>query len=389
MKKLAWLTSLSFLLMVFGFSLCFWILPDRSFSKEEQRGLATFPKFSFEKLASGAFGEDLRIYFCDQFPLRDSFVALKGASEIVLGRGENNGILLENGILARRKFAVLRSDGKAAENTDALDRASLGRAADAINRAAQRYGDAFTVLLTGRNVDIYADLLSYPDEMQNSLTEWLERDLSDSVRRVETVSLLRERARFGEEVYYRTDHHWTTRGAYLAYCEILRSWGMEQEIIPEDAFERVTVSDSFYGSLWSAGGMKWVHPDKVELWLMGDEEAYDVTLDGRLQKGFYSMSRLNEKDHYSVFLDGVHDIVTVTRGEDDNRPTLLLIKDSFANSLAPFLARHFRLVLLNLSSTKNDYTDIGKQMEKYNADRVLLVYSLENVITSDKITRLR
>ncbi len=387
MKKLTWLTSLSFLLIVFGFALCFWILPDRSFSREEQRGLASFPKVSLARLASGAFGEDLRIYFCDQFPLRDTFVAVKGGGEFALGRGENNGILLENGILARRRFSVLCSDGQV-KNTDALDRDSIRLASEAINRVSERYGDVFTVLLTGRNVDIYADRLSYPDQMQNSLAKWLGEDLSENVSRVETVSVLRERARLDEEIYYRTDHHWTTRGAYLAYCEILRSWGMESQILSEESFEKVTVSEEFYGSLWSAGGMKWVSPDRVELWLLGDEEEYTVTLDGRRQVGFYTMDRLSRKDHYSVFLDGVHDVVTVTRGEDDARPTLLLIKDSFANSLAPFLARHFRLVLLNLSSTKNDYTDVGKQLERYGADRVLLVYSLENVITSDKIRRL-
>ena len=105
-------------------------------------------------------------------------------------------------------------------------------------------------------------------------------------------------------------------------------------------------------------------------------------------EGLYSYSYLEKKDKYSVFLDGTHDVVTITK-EGEDRPTLLLLKDSFANSLAPFLAQHFDLVLLNLSSTRNDYTNLSERVAEYGADRALLVYTLENVITADKLSRLR
>ena len=82
-------------------------------------------------------------------------------------------------------------------------------------------------------------------------------------------------------------------------------------------------------------------------------------------------------------------MVTVRLASGEPRPTLLLLKDSFANSLAPFLAQHFDLVLLNLSSTRTDFTDLSKAAEHYDADRVLLVYTLGNLITADRLQRLR
>ena len=90
-----------------------------------------------------------------------------------------------------------------------------------------------------------------------------------------------------------------------------------------------------------------------------------------------------------MFLDGVHDVVTIQKSGEEDRPTLLLLKDSFANSIAPFLARHFDLVLLNLSSTRTDFTNASFYAEKYSADRVLLLYTLENVITADRLSRLK
>ena len=164
---------------------------------------------------------------------------------------------------------------------------------------------------------------------------------------------------------------------------------MEDCILSADRFVKKTVSNIFYGTLWSAGGMKWVAPDSVEVWYLGNEEDFLVVADGKELDGLYNPKWLSKKDHYSIFLDGTHDVVTITRKDGVARPTLLLIKDSFANSVAPFLAQHFDLVLLNLSSTRRDFTDLSSLAQDYDADRVLLIYSIENMITADKLCRLR
>ena len=87
-------------------------------------------------------------------------------------------------------------------------------------------------------------------------------------------------------------------------------------------------------------------------------------------------------------MDGTHDVVTVKKKDGENRPRLLLVKDSFANCVAPFLAEHFDLVLLNLSSAKQDFTNVSALADRFDADRVLLLYSIENMITANKLIRL-
>ena len=387
-KILNRITTLLFLVLLFGFSLLFLILPDQSFSAEENRSLRTFPRFSWESLASGRFSEEINDYFADQFPWRDAFVGVKGISELCLGKGENDGILLgKDGQLAQRRFDVLLESGETLDEQDAFDPAAVQAAMQGLDRAAQNMSVPFHVLLTGRAIDVTASSFAYPASFSVALRECVQTSMPDSVTPIETIPILQKMHDMGESVYYRTDHHWTTNGAYVAYVETMRSFGMEDEILPRESFERVTVSTDFYGTAWSAGGMKFVAPDQVEFWLVGNEDEFVVTADGKEIDGLYNRDYLNKKDKYSAFLDGTHDVVTVTKPGEE-RPTLLLLKDSFANALAPFLAQHFDLVLLNLSSARTDYTDLSHYADVYGADRVLLIYTLENVITADRLQRL-
>ena len=273
--------------------------------------------------------------------------------------------------------------------TDVYDPAEIRQACEGIGRAEENLDVPFYVMLTGRNVDVVGSTLDYPSELSDALLQEISQSLSPDVQRIDTIPILRSRAESGEEVYYRTDHHWTTRGADYAYTDAMAAMGRAEEILPMDAFEKRTVSESFYGTLWSAGGMKWVAPDRVEHWIFGNEADFLVVCDGREVSGFYEERWLEKKDHYSTFLDGTHDVVTITRRDGEPRERLLLCKDSFANALAPFLAQHFDLVLLNLSSTKQDFTNVSSLAKEYDADRVMLVYTIENLLTADKLCRLR
>ena len=383
------MTSVLFLTVIFGFAMLFCLMSDRSFSEQENRSLQKLPTVSVKTLFSGQLSRDVNRYFSDQFPLRDLWVGLKGCLELAGGKGENNGILLgADGQLARRKFAVLRADGSVVTDCDAYDPEHLEAACHGITLAAEHLEVPFSVLLTGRNIDVAASALDYPSDFSDALLSAVGNRLPTLVQTIQTVRLLREKIDSGETVYYKTDHHWTTLGAYYGYAETMKAFGMADETLPMEQFEKKTVSTSFYGTLWSAGGMKWVAPDEVAFWLLGNEDNFSVVADGKELNGLYNVEWLERKDHYSAFLDGTHDVVTVKHRDRLERPTLLILKDSFANSLAPFLAQHFDLVLLNLSSTRQDFTNVSELARQYDADRVLLVYTLENVITADKLCRL-
>lgn len=377
-QKIHRLTVVLFLICLYAFALAFALLPDHTFSEQENRSLRTLPKFGWQKLISGEYAAEINDYFADQFPLRDTLVGLKGSVELAFGKGENNGILLGDGQqLADRLFDVYRN-GDVTHETDTYDPAHLDAVCNAINRLSERLDIPFSALFTGRTIDVAASAFRYPATTSNAILEQISNGIHKHVL-IDTIPLLRQKYELGESVYYRTDHHWTTLGAYYAYAETMRAFDMAEDILPAEAFFKKTVSDAFYGTAWSAGGMKHIHPDQIELWLFGNESDFTVTADGKELDGFYNMAYLAKKDQYSLFLDGTHDVVTVQK-KGEERPTLLMLRDSFGASIAPFLAQHFDLVLLNLSSQRADFCDVTALSAQYGADRVLLVYTLENVI---------
>ena len=384
-------TVVSFVLLLCFTAIAFWIIPDNDFSARENRALQTLPRFDKDKLFSGELSSAYNDYFADQFVARDVLVTLKGTLELLSGKGENNGILIgRSGQLAKRLFATARIDKDAAEDSDVIDAEHLKNAAEGINRVAKNIEIPFTVFLTGRTADVASSAFLYPTDESDAMLAALRENVDESVNYLDLVPTYRNRYENGEYVYYRTDHHWTTLGAYYAYCEIMKAFDMEKDIIPEGNFEKETVSKDFYGTFASKSGFHFVKPDSVELWLLGNEDDFLVTADGRtLEDGFYNRAHLDGNDKYSVFLDGTHDVVTVTKKDGKDRPKLAIFKDSFANSVAPFLAQHFDLVLYNLSSPRTDYTDVSIHSRVCNADAALLLYTLGNVIETDKMNRLR
>ena len=384
-------TVVIFVLLLGSVAIAFWLLPDRNFSARENRALQTLPRFDAEKLFSGELSRAYNDYYADQFPARDLFVTVKGALELLSGKGENNGILIgRGGQLAKRLFDTARADGNAATDSDVIDATHLQNAAMGINRATRNAEVPLVVLLTGRTADIAASAFLYPAAESDKMLATLRESVDDRARYLDLVPTYRTLYADGEYVYYRTDHHWTTLGAYYAYCDILRAFGMENDIIPAKSFQKATVATDFRGTFASASGFHFVPPDSVEVWLLGNEDEFLVTADGCvLDGGFYNRAHLSGNDKYSVFLDGTHDVVTITKKDGTDRPTLAIFKDSFANSVAPFLAQHFDLVLYNLSSPRTDYTDVTAYTRAADADAALVLYTLGNVIETDKINRLR
>lgn len=385
MKQSVTVCAILFCVLLFGMAVTFWLTPKKSFSAVEKRALQTRPKPDAASVLSGAYTDRLAAFYADQFPFRTAWVGLKGRTEILLGKGENNGILLgADGRLARRKFRMLTPSG-AVGDADFISDAQVAAACDGILRARENLSVPFVALLTGRNVDVCPSSFSYPTDFSDALNEAVQSRLQGKVTAPDLISLFRAG---GEELYYRTDHHWTTAGAYLGYRTAMEALGQASAILPPEEFRREVVTDAFYGTLWAAGGMEWVSPDAVEVWYRGNEADFTVTADGRELDGFYSFPRMENGDGYAIFLDGTHDVVTVQKS-GEKRPRLLVLRDSFGSSLAPFLVQHYDLVLLNLSSTRSDFTAVSALASEYDADAVLLVYTLENLLTADKLARLR
>ncbi|MBQ4113402.1 MAG: hypothetical protein IJD38_11450 [Clostridia bacterium] len=399
-KKINMTVTALFLVLIFGFGIAFWILPDADFSPEENRPLQTFPAVNPQSWLDGKVSSQLITYYSDQFPLRNTWLSLHGLSELGLGRGESNGVLIgQNGQLAVRRFDAYLSRLERLEDTDYYSPAHVEKGLNALialDETLTARGIPLCVLLAPRTIDVTVGDFPYPSTLPDRLDTVIQTTLREGdVNNVELLATFRQMHEEGGYVYYRTDHHWTTKGAYVAYAAVMKSWGLEHEILPEEAFTVRTVAD-FYGTTHSRAGLSFIPPDTLEIWEREDDSRYTVfelSSDGTpktvIEAGFINEKYLTEKDKYSAFLDGTHrmlfilDKETADRGE--SRPRLLLARDSFANSMVPFLARHFDICMVNLSGGMTNLSELANQ---YGCSRVLVVCNRENLITSDCVAAI-
>ncbi|MBQ8641489.1 MAG: hypothetical protein IJ480_04665 [Clostridia bacterium] len=398
-------TSVLFAVIIFAFAVAFVITPDMEFSEEENRSLTTFPKFTWDGLMDGSFSSKINEYFADQFPARNSLVGIKGVTETMFGKGENNGVLLgRDGQLAVRLFTIYRSRLERVADMDYYVADTVAQSVDALNAWAKTSSVPTATILPPRTVDVAASAFSYPDEISNALHTQLNESIAPEANYIDLLPLMREKYDAGESVYLRTDHHWTTYGAYIAYTEVMKSWGLEDQIIPQESFTVETVED-FYGTTWSKAGYKFIKPETLEVWTIGNEDQFTTTClsekqvkgeDGKPTavkeayktfSGWLDREYLSQKDKYGAFLSGTHNEQTVFLGDGNTgRERLLLVKDSFVHTMVPFLAQHFDLVIINLSA---GVANITEYVEEYGCDRVLVVYNWANLIENNNMAAVK
>ncbi len=291
---------------------------DDSFSEEENRPLSSFPEFSTESLMDGAFFQGLGSFYSDRIPCRLSLVRLKSAFEMALGKEENNGVLLLD-------------DGTLVQRCEYESTALLEKNLRTITASGTM------LVAVPRSVDIYLKSEESEHVRNTVFTKSADGELLYS-------KLCAANGR-GEQVYYKTDHHLSYDGAYELYALLCESFGVTP--YPKDDFSKQLVSDSFWGTSYSKSGALATEADSVYLPRYdGDTELEVHCLDsGCTLNSLYDHSFLTKKDKYSVFLGGNHGTLTVKSSAEQDRPHLLLIKDSFANAVIPMLARHFDITV--------------------------------------------
>ena len=233
-----------------------------------------------------------------------------------MGKTENNGVYIgEKGTLIARF-----------EAPDA-DRVKKNRAA--LEALVQKAGVPVYLALIPGAVEVWSDRL--PAGAPNASQAELIADIcaGTAARTVDVLGALS--AHQQEDIYYRTDHHWTTLGAYYGYAALIRALGGEPA--PAESFDRQVVSDAFYGTNYAKAGARWIRPDAIERWVAGDGAT--VLLDGTAPAALYAPDKLETRDKYAYFLGGNRGLSVVRTGHEGGK--LLLLRDSYSDSEAPFL----------------------------------------------------
>ena len=374
-RRSARLLTAVLLAPVLCFALAFAFSERKSVSETENRPLAAFPEISPASLLDSNGGEAVEAYVSDHFPLRKTLLALRYRIERLF-RGESNGVLFtSDGYLVKRCRVDAAGKANTANNLDALCR---------LMAAIRESGTETVFALAPRTVDVVSSSLS----RAYISTHAADDEALQAYPVTDLAPILRERHNSGEAVMYKTDHHWTTRGAYYAYAALCPLLGVAP--YPIEDFEEITVKTDFVGTTQALAGClprDLAAKDAITLYRYDGDEGYTVTIHdtGETQKGLYSMEYLDTKDAYRVFLGGNYGRVSVTIESDTPRSRLLLFKDSFALSLLPFLLRHFDVEMID--PRYDTSTSIASLLEESDFSRALILIGRDTCRESAAISR--
>lgn len=352
----------------------FW--PDRDFSEAENRYLASMPKLTWDSVKSGEFGQKFETYITDQFLLRDFWVQVKSESELLLQKKENNGVYFGKNHVLIERF-------------DQPDMTKSLRHVEYIKEFSQRLKIPVKVALLPTAAEIMTENLPFlaaPYSQEEYLNELLNAAIDSKAQWLDTEVWAALKEHKEEYLYFNSDHHWTALGAFRFYQSLMPFLGFEP--ISEQAYNKNIVAHGFYGTL-SAKVPGYGKEDTIEQWLLKDTiPSYTVEIpdSNYLGDSFFFPQRLEEKDRYTYYLDGNHALTIIRNINNPEGKKLLLVKDSYAHVLAPFLAPHYKEI--QLLDLRYYNTPIDELITEENFDEVLVLYSTRQFAVDSHIFKL-
>lgn len=366
-KKYAIFITCLFVAFLGVFAVANAVTPAKDFSPMENRALAQIPQLNKDTLLSGDFMEDFETYVTDQFVLRDEWIALKAGAEYASGKQENNGVYI-----CDEHTLIARFDPPA---TDQAKKRISGNFGYVEKLSTLTDVPVYFSLIPGK-VSVWADLLPAGAPNDDEGQYIAQGAALQGPKWLDTNTALN--AHKDEYIFYRTDHHWTTLGAYYAYAAMMEGMGRTPKALSD--FAPTVVSDEFFGTTFSSSGVRWLEPDAIEFYVPQNAAAVTNYFDGTPAEGqLYDLSKLSEKDKYAAFLGGNKPLTIVKSNvAPEGAPKLMLIRDSYADSLAPFLCYNFSEI--HLVDPRYYKTSMAQYVKDNAIDEVLVLYSVSNFV---------
>ena len=339
------------------------LMPDRYYSEREKRTLTQKPKFTVANFISGEFSDELEKYLTDQVPLRDGWVTMKTYMELAIGKRESVGVYICKDKYLMDKFTSY-SKKQLVANAAALVDLQEKLAAEGISMNTILVPMAAQVLTD--KLPAHAPVTDYTAILQV---------LTDAG--VDTTDVLSALvAHSSENIYYRTDHHWTSLGAYYAYC----AWrGIEPNV---DEWTQEVLCDDFHGTTWNKVPLSSVPAEEITAWYKHINRSVSYNNGQYETDSIYERKYLSGSDQYAVFLNS-NQAQTVIEGSGKSGK-LLLIKDSYGNTFSQFPVEDYAEVhVLDLRFFKGDVTEYAKEN---GITDTLVLYGTQSFV---KDTRLR
>lgn len=337
------------------------LVPNKEVSADENRRLAGRPRFSADSLLSGEYMEKYEKYLSDQFAGREVLRNGRVALDRLGGSREENGVLIgKNGQLMEKLLVP--------------DQEVLGNNLDAIVDFAEKNQKmpVYMMLVPDAANVLSKDLpLFYTAADQKRMIAQVKRELDDLVTWIDVESVLNKHT--DDSIYYKTDKHWTSTGAYYVFQAAAETMGISKGV--SGKFATYPISTTFNGDLAAKSGCEKQVKEVIEIYipLEGDTDVIVNYVDEqRKSTSLYDSSKLEGSSQYEVFLGGDSSVIDIKTVSESTR-RLLVVKDSFANSFLPFLTPYFREIVV--VDPQYYGGTIDEIMDTYRITDTLILYS--------------
>lgn len=334
---------------------------QRTYSPVEKRELQTRPEISITKVLDGRFQRKYESYLRDQFPGRDHWVSFQTDMELFMGKNEIHNVYIGKNHYLLEHYTEKEFDPQQiSKNLQALEK-FVGK--------AKQNADVHVMMVPTKSWVLREKLPAFaPHYKEQKFYDALQQKLEKEDVLISVEPVLD--AHKEEEIYYRTDHHWTTLGAWYAYEQYTKAVGGDlQRAQGKKKFR--CISKDFYGTTYAKINYA-RQADKIEIYESADKLRVVYNMGEKKTKTLYDFSFLKTADQYSVFTGGNQAVLEITGGIKNGK-TLLLIKDSFANSILPFLAEDYeKLVVVDLRQLN---VSGDRLLEMFSPTDILILYN--------------
>lgn len=368
------LAAVIFVIMMIAFCVVNLATGDREFSATENRALEQRPELTISGIESGRWMEQYESYVSDQFAGRDFWVMLKSRVDLLAGKRK------ANGVFKGKDHYLLEDIAKPDED-------QMKENLSAMKMFQKQYKDIpMYMMLVPNAANIESDKLpGYAvTENQEKQFKAIHSTLGSVYTWVDVSDILKKHR--SEEIYYHTDHHWTTLGAYYGYQALSKS--MKLDTSKTFDMKPYAVTNAFNGTLASTSGYETGYDEPIYIYAPDNlKNATEAVVNNVNEKKktatLYDTSKLKGKDKYALFLGGNYPILDI-KTTADSTDRLLIIKDSYANSLIPFLIPYYREIVV--VDPRYYYDDIEKVMKKDNITSVLFLYNGNTFVKDNSIS---
>ncbi len=376
---------------------------DRAFSEFENTSLAQKPAFSWSSFVDGSFGSKYVKYINEQFLGRDNWISMKAVADMGLGRIESHGVTYGDDHYLMEKLEIVEDQNYPANaGTNIVKQTSLDRSNGMVSSFLQMYDQPITFSLVPNSYAILEDEVptGFPGADQQAYTQQIYRTLSEADDQLEIVDFSDALSQHKDEyIYYRTDHHWTTLGAYYAYVAYCEQKGLTPVSLEELKENKV---EDFYGTFYSkakrpsqpADTITWYDVDVDEFAFVANlqqdkqlAQLGEVVQEDGLEllrvDGMMDQRKFEVRDKYAAFMWGNSGYVKIKSSHNLNHQEgktsrLLLFKDSYANSMIPYLTYNYdEIIVVDLRYMAKS----TKELMQEEFDDIFVMYNFSTYVS--------